>query len=123
MSAKRKVFFFFQNHSFQAFLVSKTYIFIHIKKKHKIVTSANSSGGGVKALADASAKNAIFFCMCSPIYCTNTYLIIELQFLNIDGCRVVVVCHHFTSGGIFPSHSQANFFGLLHHVVGSDEVI
>ena len=43
--------FFFQNHQFQAFLVSKKYIFVHVKKH--------------RALADAFAQNASFFFMCS----------------------------------------------------------
>ena len=37
-------FFFLQNHPFYGLLVSKTYTFIHVKKKHKI--SPPSAGGG-----------------------------------------------------------------------------
>ena len=55
--------FFFQNQPFQAFIVSETYIFIHIKNKlHTIAMSANSSGGGgVKALP--GAKKTSIFCV------------------------------------------------------------
>ena len=49
--------FFLQNHPFQAFLSgSKIYIFIHGQKSNR-----PSGWGGVKALADAFAKNASFF--------------------------------------------------------------
>ena len=41
---------------FQAFLVSKTYIFIYVKN-----AMSARGWGGVKALADASAKNASYF--------------------------------------------------------------
>ena len=55
-SFRTKVFFL-QNHPFQAFLVSKTYICFYIKKKWINWASANSSGGGrLKVLADADAK-------------------------------------------------------------------
>ena len=38
------------------------YIFVALKKNfHKIERPQTAQGGGVKALADASAKNAIFF--------------------------------------------------------------
>ena len=37
--ALEPTFFFFQNHQFQAFLVSKTYIFVHVKK-HRALADA-----------------------------------------------------------------------------------
>ena len=55
-------FFFLQNPPFQAFLVSKTYKYIYTykTKQQKNRASANSSGGGAKALVDASAKRFLF---------------------------------------------------------------
>ena len=66
----RTNFFFFKIIHFRLFLVSKTYIFMHEKNLHKIAMSANSSGGGVKALVDASAKNAFFLDVlpCLPVF-------------------------------------------------------
>ena len=44
-----QILFFFQIQPFQAFLVSKTCICIHVKKKlHKIAMSANSLSGRVR---------------------------------------------------------------------------
>ena len=53
-----KFFSFFQNNPFQTFLASKTYIFINVK----INSPLTAGGGGFKAIAEASSKNA-FFCM------------------------------------------------------------
>jgi len=40
--------FFFHNHKFQVFPVSKTYIFIHVKENlHKIERPLTAWGGGV----------------------------------------------------------------------------
>ena len=44
--------FFLPNYPFQAFLVSKTYIFIHVKKLAYNGASANSSGGGGQGLSE-----------------------------------------------------------------------
>ena len=55
-----KFFSSFKIINFRLFLFKKTY-FMYLKKKlHKIAMSAKI-WGGVKALADASAKNASFF--------------------------------------------------------------
>ena len=58
-----KFFFSFKIFHFRLFLyhISKTYIFIHVKKT--CITSSVRSGGGVKALADTSTKNASIFYM------------------------------------------------------------
>ena len=56
--------FFLQNYPFQAFLGSKTYIFIIYTLKIKLAlhrASGNCSGAGVMASADASTKNASCF--------------------------------------------------------------
>ena len=52
-------FFFFQNHPFQAFLVSKD-IYFHTFKK----MSANSSGGGGSRTKDASFLKCFFTFLC-----------------------------------------------------------
>ena len=54
-------FFSFQNHPFQAFLVSKTY-FVYLKKENIFAhMSVKARGGGLKALADMFAKNVSCF--------------------------------------------------------------
>ena len=60
-------FLFFQNYPFWAFLVSKTYIFIHVKKTSikSLCSLAARRGDRGQALADASAKNASGFFTCS----------------------------------------------------------
>ena len=41
---------FLHNHPFQAFLVSKTYIFIHVKKKLRKIERPLTAGEGVQGL-------------------------------------------------------------------------
>ena len=63
-SFRTKVFFFFQKHPFQTFLVSK-HVYLYMKKNfHLFSMSSNSSWGrgGEKALADSSDKNVFFTC-------------------------------------------------------------
>ena len=58
------IFSYFQNHSFQVFLVKKNMYIYKSKKKlaynRYVRQQLGARGGGVKALADSSAKNASF---------------------------------------------------------------
>ena len=70
--------FFFHNHPFQTFPVSKTYIRIYRCKKnlHNIERPLTAWGGGcqVNALSDATVKNASFF-LRAPFNINNLYCI------------------------------------------------
>ena len=61
-SFRTKVFFFFQKHPFQTFLVSK-HVYLYMKKTSiyfLCLLTARGEGGGEKALADSSDKNFFF---------------------------------------------------------------
>ena len=59
-----------------AFAVGGLFFSSQNKKIHKIAMSANSWGGGLKALADTSDKNAIFV-TCSLRYMNSEYIAIH----------------------------------------------
>ena len=66
-SFEPKFFFSFQNHQFQAFLVSKTYVYIFIQEKNNSHKSPLTTRGVGEVMALASAENVIFLGANAPL--------------------------------------------------------
>ena len=66
--AKKNIFL--QNHPFRAFLASKTYIFIHVKKnlRHKIERPLTARGGWSMPLRTRPLRMQVFDLTCSVVF-------------------------------------------------------